>query len=362
MLEYLALLARPVAPEPGIIVGPLAWIFGVIINFIFEGVYFIGIRANSLGISIILLTIVFRLITLPLSIKSQKSMQKMQQLTPEINKIKEKYGNSTDPEIKKKINQETTALWAEHKVNPLGGCLPMLFQMPLFFGLNFIMQQAFLYVNRLNDLYRNLAQSIIDSSAAVYINSFAEQFLPNNIINNNIRLFNYISQGINPYRARELVGGDTIVLDFPSDLSRILNRFTTEHWDNLFTYIRTYAPAYYESIYTLANQRSAIETFLGLPIVESVGFGLHFGMLIPLLVGLTTFVTAWLGQQRTAEKTTQQTIMLVVMPIFLAVITIGFPAGLGIFWITSSTFQIVQQYIMNKQAGIQIDIPFFSRR
>ena len=364
MLECLALLARPVAPEPGVIVGPLAWIFGVIINFIFEGVYLIGIRGNSLGISIILLTIVFRVLTLPLNIRFQKSMQKMQQLTPEINKIKEKYGNSNDPEIKKKINQETTALWAEHKVNPLGGCLPMLLQMPLFFGLNFIMQQAFLYINRLQTLYHNLAQSIIDSSALSYIHGFAEDFLPNNIISNNNTLGELMLRdpNITVEAAKAAIPGDTIVLNLAPDLSRILNRFTTEHWDGLFNYIRTNAPTHYDGIFELAAQRAAIETFLGLPIVEGAGLGFP-GILIPILVGLATFVSAWLGQQRTdGEKTTQQTVMLVVMPIFLAAITIGFPAGVGIFWITSNIFQITQQYVMNKKAGIAINIPFFNRR
>jgi len=82
------------------------------------------------GLAIILLTVVIKLITLYWTGKSMRSMRKMQQLKPEIDALKKKFS-----EDKMRLNQETMALYRQHKVNPLGGCLPMLIQMPIWFAL-----------------------------------------------------------------------------------------------------------------------------------------------------------------------------------------------------------------------------------
>ena len=90
MLNLLA-VSRDVMKDPGVIVGPIAWILGHVINFFFNIIYSLGIHNNSLGISIILLTIFTRCLLVPLSYKQQKSMFKMQALSPELKKIQEKY-------------------------------------------------------------------------------------------------------------------------------------------------------------------------------------------------------------------------------------------------------------------------------
>jgi len=82
------------------------------------------------GVAIILLTILARAIVLPFNIASYKSMKKMQKIQPMIQSLRERY--KEDPT---KLNQEMMALMREQKVNPLGGCLPMLLQMPIFFAL-----------------------------------------------------------------------------------------------------------------------------------------------------------------------------------------------------------------------------------
>jgi YidC/Oxa1 family membrane protein insertase len=81
------------------------------------------------GLAIILFTIVARVIILPLTIKSIQSTRKMQELQPQIKEIQRKYGK--DPQ---KLQEETGKLYREYRVNPLGGCLPMLLQLPIFFG------------------------------------------------------------------------------------------------------------------------------------------------------------------------------------------------------------------------------------
>ena len=88
--------------------------------------------ANNYGVAIILLTFVISLILFPLRLKSMLSMRKMSAIQPKVKAIQDKYRQykATDPR-KREMNQEVMALYKEHGVNPMGGCLPLLIQMPL---------------------------------------------------------------------------------------------------------------------------------------------------------------------------------------------------------------------------------------
>ena len=86
--------------------------------------------AHNYGVAIVLLTIVIKILFWPLSQKSYKSMQQMKQLQPLIVKIREKYADD-----KETMNREIMQLYKTYKVNPAGGCLPILIQIPVFFGL-----------------------------------------------------------------------------------------------------------------------------------------------------------------------------------------------------------------------------------
>ncbi|OGP86099.1 MAG: hypothetical protein A2V87_11245 [Deltaproteobacteria bacterium RBG_16_58_17] len=85
---------------------------------------------HNYGIAIIILTILIKLIFWPLGNKSYKSMKEMQKLQPKMVALREKYKDD-----KTRLSQESMALYKAHKVNPLGGCLPMVVQIPVFFGL-----------------------------------------------------------------------------------------------------------------------------------------------------------------------------------------------------------------------------------
>ena len=85
---------------------------------------------GNYGVAIIILTTIVRLVLFPLTFKGMKSMKRMQQLTPRMKKLQEKYKNN-----KEKLNKEMMALYRKNRVNPLGGCLPMLLQLPVFFAL-----------------------------------------------------------------------------------------------------------------------------------------------------------------------------------------------------------------------------------
>ena len=88
-----------------------------------------GVVGNY-GIAIIIVTILMRIIVFPLTLKQEKSMKKMRELQPELDKIKEKYKDSPQ-----EYQQKTAELYRENGVNPLGGCLPLLIQMPIFVAL-----------------------------------------------------------------------------------------------------------------------------------------------------------------------------------------------------------------------------------
>jgi YidC/Oxa1 family membrane protein insertase len=90
---------------------------------------------HNYGVAIILLTLLLTLLLFPFRLKQMVSMKKMQAVQPKIKAIQEKYKRykATDPK-KAEMNQEIMAIYKEHNVNPLGGCLPLLLQMPLLFA------------------------------------------------------------------------------------------------------------------------------------------------------------------------------------------------------------------------------------
>ncbi|KAF5072754.1 MULTISPECIES: YidC/Oxa1 family membrane protein insertase [Acetobacterium] len=85
---------------------------------------------HNYGLSIIIFTIFMKVLLLPLNIKQTKSMKDMQRLQPELQKLNKKYKNN-----KEKLNEETLKLYKTFKVNPAGGCLPILLQFPILIGL-----------------------------------------------------------------------------------------------------------------------------------------------------------------------------------------------------------------------------------
>jgi len=91
----------------------------------FESIHIPG----SAGLAIILFTVLARLIILPLTLKSLQSTRKMQEIQPQIKEIQRKYGKD-----QQKVTEETMKLYKEYKINPAGGCLPMLLQFPIFIG------------------------------------------------------------------------------------------------------------------------------------------------------------------------------------------------------------------------------------
>lgn len=97
---------------------------------LFYALNYLSVLFTNFGVGIIILTIFIRIILFPLANKSFKSMNSMRILTPEIQRIRERYKDDRN-----KMNQEMFALYREKKINPAAGCLPILIQIPIFFAL-----------------------------------------------------------------------------------------------------------------------------------------------------------------------------------------------------------------------------------
>ncbi len=98
--------------------------------------FFYGYVGNY-GIAIILVTVLIKLLFWPIAQKGLKSMKNMQKIQPKMAKLKEKYKNDSA-----RLNQEMMGLYKTYKVNPLGGCLPMVLQIPVFFALYKVLLQS----------------------------------------------------------------------------------------------------------------------------------------------------------------------------------------------------------------------------
>ncbi len=99
-------------------VGFLEWVLGNIADVTHSG-----------GLAIVIFTCIVKTVLLPLSLKSIRSMKAMQDIQPKIKELQKKHGKNRE-----ELQRATMALYAQHQVNPVAGCLPMLIQIPIFFG------------------------------------------------------------------------------------------------------------------------------------------------------------------------------------------------------------------------------------
>ncbi|WP_026476760.1 YidC/Oxa1 family membrane protein insertase [Alkaliphilus transvaalensis] len=127
----------------------LARPLGMLLKFIYDLI-------NNYGLSIIVFTIVVKLILVPLTLKQMKSMKELQEIQPKIKEIQEKYKND-----KEKLNVKTMELYQEHKISPFGGCLPMLIQLPILFGLFAVLRDPGLYVFGSQEVYESINTSFL---------------------------------------------------------------------------------------------------------------------------------------------------------------------------------------------------------
>ncbi len=128
------------------------WAIKPIASWLITGLVFLKGYVGSYGIAIILITIIIRLLIWPVYAKSARSMKRMSKLTPLIKDLKEKHADNPT-----KLNEETMKLYRTYSINPLGGCLPMFIQLPVFLSFYRMLwsavelrQESFLWVDDLS--------------------------------------------------------------------------------------------------------------------------------------------------------------------------------------------------------------------
>lgn len=198
--------------------------------------FFYNLTGNY-GLAIVLLTAVVNLITFPLTRKQIQSSKKMQEIQPELKKLQEKYKHD-----KEKYNQATMEFMRDKKINPLGGCLPLIIQFPIIIAVFTLLREP----------------EIIKST----IDNFNPYFLNLNLM-------------LSPNDVKEAYG--------------LIN-------------------PYY---------------------------------ILPIMAAAATFF-----HQRLVLTDPKQKMMLYIFPVMILVISVGFPSGLVLYWLTNSLFSVGNHYIM----------------
>ena len=244
---------------------------------------------RNYGLAIILLTIAVRILLLPLSIKQTRSMREMQKIQPEVKKIQAKHKGD-----RQKMNEEMMALYKEHGVNPFGGCLPLLMQMPVFIALYRLISTPLDYMG-----YRLRGNDYIPTGS----------------------LDGVMAQVQDSALARAL---DTA----PLEVNRFLGVFRLDCEPmNVF--------------------REAQGCEGGV-----VGFIPYL-----VLIGLMGFTTFYQQKQMQAQRgptqdpqAQQMQMMMKIMPVMLMFFSFQFAAGLTLYWLTTNVWSIVQQHLMLRVA------------
>jgi len=302
-----------------LITRPLGWIIEQIYNLV-----------SNYGLSIILFTVVVKLILLPLNVRSQRAMRKQQKVQPILAQLQEKYKNDQE-----KLQREIMKLYKENNISMTGGCLPMLIQFPILIGLYQVIQKPLSYLFGVNWAEADIINRVYD-------------------LQDKIVEMGYDIGNLANYTMEQLANMSQIQL---SNWASIING-PTDPWHINFNFLGL----------DLSQNPSVVTDYLMKLDFSSnpAVFGL---LLIPVLAVVSSVLTTKLTQKQTGQtnsanqQANQMTkSMTMMMPIMTAVFTFTLPAGMGVYWIISSVMQIVQQIVLNKvleknDEEIEIKIP-----
>ena len=332
MFNSYLLEALPSVREPGKIIGPIANLMGEIYNMLFHLLHSNN-RAGSLGLAIIIFTLIVKMILFPLMVKQQKSSFLMQQMKPELDKIKAKYAGKTDQMSQQRMAFEMQEFQKKNGASMMGGCLPMLIQLPILYALFYLFQNAYVYVDAIGANYTEIANAIINIPVATRM----EVFQP------------FAQEFVDAYKNIDMVK-DGFDMGQVNDVVMLVGNMKAADWNivlqNLGSAGNDLAP--------LLATKNEIETFLTIPLVTKAGLGFP-GVIIPLAAGFTTYLQTKIMNAMNPQNNDPNNpaaamtkSMLYTMPIMMGVFSITMPAGLGLYWTISNLFGIVQQVILTK--------------
>jgi YidC/Oxa1 family membrane protein insertase len=245
---------------------------------------------GNFGFAIIILTIVFRIVLLPLGIKQIKSMQAMQALQPKIKEIQKKYKGN-----KQKVQEQTMKLYQEYGVNPLGGCLPLLLQFPILIAM----------------------YSVIRAPVP----------LPQDPD----------TPGVVQYHNNHLPEDSQLFID--------VTHPNHEGMHFLFMNLQCSAQTAGKQVDVLNTERKPSGGKLDCG--DSSADRVPYFVMLALMIA-TTFYSSRQTQKATpaSAQNSQTQIITKVMPVMFGIFGFQFPAGLVLYWTVSNLFQIGQQAVM----------------
>ncbi|MEG0387225.1 MAG: YidC/Oxa1 family membrane protein insertase, partial [Niameybacter sp.] len=288
----------------------------------------------TLGITIIVFTIVTRLLLTPLQIKQMRTTRAMSKIQPELQKIQKKYENKKDQQSQMAYSQEMQGLYKKYKISPFAGCLPMLIQFPLIIALYNVLRMPSQYISKLHDVYTQLAEVLTSN-------------IPN--------VDQVMTQVIDkiPYSQNAMI--EIQRLGEAAQLSDKLSHFTTDQWAVLQDMI---SPQVYNLLENLLEVKHGFEYFL-VNLVDSpaqlVANGQYLAFLIPIAAGASTFIfskiTMAASQPQTNDSNPANSMiktMNIIMPIMMGVFSYQVANGLALYWICGNLIMMVQQIWVNK--------------
>lgn len=323
--------------------------------------HFVG----NYGFAIIVLTVLVRLAMWPLNVSQQRSMKMMQNLQPKIKAIQDRY--KSNPQM---MQQKLMEFYKEHKFNPMGGCLPLLIQLPIFILLySALMSPQFIqiagdtsfgFLSRLDTTLRASAGRSYDGQFGVSqgdtftAGKFAKVYLPTEILEN-VKIKN-------PAKAVEIQGsfkpGESV--DFKIDLDYLDLKFAQlNEIEKAEVAITDMSNKEIENV-TFTKQGNILGASVPTTATERA---FHWDVfLLIALFAITMFASQKVmmaaNKSKGASDPTQEAIqksMGTFMPIMIigTFVIIPIPAGVLLYLVTSNIIQIVQTVIVNKQIDLE---------
>ena len=326
----------------GAILGPVAKLLGYLMDWIFNGLYAIGIP--NIGIAIILFTIVIYMLMLPLTIKQQKFSKLSAKMNPEIQAIQKKYNGKKDNDSVMAMNQETQAVYAKYGVSPTGSCVQLLIQMPILMALYRVIYAIPAYVGKVKEIFIPMSEALYSQSG---IKNFIEGLSNANYFSSQFKNALYIDN--DPTYVKN------VIIDS-------FNRASTAEWHSAMDLFTGHSDLIGKAMVEFEN----FNNFLGLNIANSPSFTIktaladkHFlliigALMIPVLAALTQWINTKLMPQpensnaQTDQMAATMKSMNVMMPLMSAFFCYTMPIGMGIYWIAGAVVRCIQQIVINK--------------
>lgn len=329
---------------------PIIKYVALILGYLMDGIYKVldVLHIPNIGLAIILFTLIIYILMLPLQIKQQKFSKMNSVMTPELNKIRDKYKGKNDQASMEKMNAETQAVYAKYGVSPTGSCAQLLVQMPILFALYQVIYKIPGYIGSIKEIFEGLTTQITSISGYTDI---IKEFVS----------ANKISTLQMTYDQAGAMTNDSVV-DF-------LYKLSPSQWESLKN---VDAFKGMDSVIQSTSDAIAhVNTFLGMNISDtpmslitsSFKSGswllLVAAILIPVLAYATQlFNYKLMPQPDMGNDSTAATMksMNLMMPLMSAFFCLTLPVGIGIYWIAGAVIRTLEQIFINRHlANMDMD-------